>query len=356
MDELANHHADQREAQFLAKAYRWQNASPQYEVGHAARVSEIEKLAGLHRGLHLAGAAYHGAGLPDCIQSGIDAAEKTLLELTAEDEQALSLRRQNGRPMIVERSAEISMPITGAVRPHHHGAGDYAKNPLIVYWEMTQACGLACRHCRAEAMPQCHPEELTHEQGKQLLQQIADFGEPLPHLILTGGDPLRRPDLYELIDEAVRLSLHLSITPSATPDLTNETLVKLKAHGVESLGLSLDGSTPARHEAVRGVAGCFELTVEAARNAAALGMPIQVNTLVSQETVDDLPAIYELLSGLNINRWSLFFLIAIGRGKTIATDLARTWRAIDELDLRSGRGLRRLLLRPRKRPPIAALP
>ncbi len=219
--------------------------------------------------------------------------------------------------MKLEQQPEMTMPITGAVRSHHGTGSDYAKNPLIVYWEMTQACGLACRHCRAEAMPKCHPAELTHEEGKRLLAQIAAFGEPHPHLILTGGDPLKRADLYELIDEGVRLGLHLSITPSATPDLTNDTLLKLKAHGIESLGLSLDGSSAERHEAVRGVAGCFAWTMEAARNAGALGMPIQVNTLVSQETVDDLPAIYELLTQSKISRWSLFFLIAIGRGKML---------------------------------------
>ena len=216
-----------------------------------------------------------------------------------------------------ELNKEMTMPITGAVRPHHGTGGDYARNPLIVYWEMTQACGLACLHCRAEAMPRCHPDELTQAEGQRLLAQIASFGEPHPHLILTGGDPLRRADLYELIDEAVRLGLHVSITPSATPDLTYDTLLKLKAHGIESLGLSLDGSSAARHEAVRGVAGCFAWTMDAARNGGALGMPIQINTLVSQETVDDLPAIYELLTQYQISRWSLFFLIAIGRGKML---------------------------------------
>lgn len=219
--------------------------------------------------------------------------------------------------MIAEQNDEMTLPITGAIRPRHGVHGDYAKTPLIVYWEMTQACGLACRHCRAAAMPRCHPEELTHEESKNLLRQIAAFDEPRPHLILTGGDPLRRADLYDIIDEAVNLSLHVSITPSATPDLTNDTLVKLKAHGIESLGLSLDGSSAERHESVRGVAGCFDWTMDAIRNGGALGLPIQINTLVSQETVDDLPAIYRLLTELRISRWSLFFLIAIGRGQML---------------------------------------
>ncbi|MHB1023138.1 MAG: TIGR04053 family radical SAM/SPASM domain-containing protein [Acidobacteriaceae bacterium] len=206
---------------------------------------------------------------------------------------------------------------TAPMHAHHAVAHDYSRNPMIVYWEMTQACALACRHCRAEAVSTAHPGELTHEESRNLLHQIASFGDPLPHLILTGGDPLRRADLYDLIDEAHALGISVSITPSATADLTFDVLAKLKAHGIESFGLSLDGSNAARHEAVRGVEGCFDWTIRAARDAAKLGMPIQVNTLVSEETAQDLPAIYELLKTLKVMRWSLFFLIAVGRGKLL---------------------------------------
>ena len=206
-----------------------------------------------------------------------------------------------------------------APHPHAHRAAhhDYSRSPMLVYWEMTQACGLACRHCRAEAVKTPHPDQLTTAESMDLLQQVAAFGQPSPHLILTGGDPLERTDLYEIIDEARRLGLTVSVTPAATADLTVEVLSKLKAHGIDSLGLSLDGSSAERHEAIRGVAGCYEWTINAIRNAAELGFPIQVNTLVSQETADDLPAIYELLKSYKIMRWSLFYLIAVGRGKEL---------------------------------------
>jgi len=187
---------------------------------------------------------------------------------------------------------------------------------MLVYWEMTQACGLACRHCRAEAISTPHSQELTPVESLGLLQQIASF-DTKPHLILTGGDPMQRKDLYEIIDQARRLGLTVSVTPAATATLTVEVLEKLKAHGIDSLGLSLDGSTAARHEAVRGVAGCYQWTIDAIRNAAELGFPIQVNTLVSEETADDLPAVYELLKQYKIMRWSLFYLIAVGRGKEL---------------------------------------
>jgi len=197
-------------------------------------------------------------------------------------------------------------------------ARDFSRNPMLVYWEMTQACGLACKHCRAEAMATPHPLELTTNESKSFLKQLLGFGDPLPHLILTGGDPLRRKDIFSLIDYACSLGIEVSITPSATPELTNDAISKLKEHGIQSLGLSLDGSCAARHDAIRGIPGTFDRTIEAARHAGAIGIPIQVNTLVSEETAGDLPAIYELLrTSFPVMRWSLFFLISVGRGKAL---------------------------------------
>jgi radical SAM protein len=195
---------------------------------------------------------------------------------------------------------------------------NFARNPMLVYWEMTQACGLACKHCRAEAVPAADPLELTTEESKKFLHQILEFGDPLPHLILTGGDPLRRKDIYPLIDYARGLGLDVSITPAATTELSNDAITTLQAHGIQALGLSLDGSCAEKHDAIRNVPGTFERTMEAARHAGRLGLPIQVNTLVSEETADDLPAIYELLrTSFPVMRWSLFFLISVGRGKAL---------------------------------------
>lgn len=201
---------------------------------------------------------------------------------------------------------------------HGHGATrDYSQTPLNIYWEMTMACALACRHCRAEAVPTAHPRELKFEDGVEFLRQIPEFGNPMPQLILTGGDPMMRADLYPLIDEARRLGIGVSITPAATVALTRDVLVKLKAHGVEGLGLSLDGSTSARHDSIRGVPGTFERTMQAIRWAQELEIPLQVNTLASAETAPDIPAIYELLKPFGLARWSLFFLISVGRGKVL---------------------------------------
>lgn len=162
-----------------------------------------------------------------------------------------------------------------------------------------------------------HPEQLTLEEGLAFVNQIPGFGEPMPQLILTGGDPLLHPHLYPLIDEARRLNIGVSITPAATVALTRDILVKLKEHGVEGLGLSLDGSNAERHDSIRGVPGTFDRTMQAMKWAQELELPLQVNTLASAETASDVEGIYELLKPYTPARWSLFFLISVGRGKVL---------------------------------------
>jgi MoaA/NifB/PqqE/SkfB family radical SAM enzyme len=161
--------------------------------------------------------------------------------------------------------------------------------PLRVYWEITRACDLACRHCRATANPNADPDELTTAEGLRLLEGLASFGEPYPHLVLTGGDPLKRKDLVQLIVAARTLGLHVSVAPSATPLLTQEALLELASSGIEAISLSLDGSTPDHHDAIRGIQGTYERTLEAARVARVIHLPFQINTLVCADTVDDLP-------------------------------------------------------------------
>lgn len=200
------------------------------------------------------------------------------------------------------------------VHPDHV---NFAERPMLVYWETTQACPLACRHCRASAMPYAHPLQLSYEEGEHLLSDIAAFGNPLPHLVLTGGDPLRRERLFDLIACARSKGIKVSITPAASPSLTKETFEQLKAAGIDSIALSLDGSTAERHDDIRQVPGTFDITIKAAKWAGEVGLPLQINTLVSDETASDLPAIFELMHSFPLMRWSLFFLIAVGRGRQL---------------------------------------
>ncbi|MGH7519851.1 MAG: radical SAM protein [Gemmatimonadales bacterium] len=193
----------------------------------------------------------------------------------------------------------------------------YDRAPLRIYWEVTRACDLACRHCRAEARPAPDPEELTTAQAMRLLDDMRTFvpGEAsLPHLVLTGGDPLKRPDLFDLIAAARARGFKVSLSPSATPLLTQGTITRFRTVGVEAISLSLDGSTAERHDAFRGVPGTYERTLAAARMAELVALPVQVNTLVAAGTLPDLPAIYELACDVGAARWSLFFLVGVGRG------------------------------------------
>lgn len=177
---------------------------------------------------------------------------------------------------------------------------------------------MASSDCRAEAVARRHPLELKTAEAQALLRQIAAFGGPtLPHLVVTGGDPLNRPDLAGLIGYGRALGIPISVTPAGTPKLTREMILALQEAGVNGLGLSLDGSDSARHDAFRGEPGSFAWTVNGIRTARALGLPVQVNTMVTAETLADIPAIYELMRALDISRWALFFLIATGRGAAL---------------------------------------
>jgi radical SAM protein len=193
----------------------------------------------------------------------------------------------------------------------------FDRRPVLVYWELTQACDLACKHCRAEAIPQRHPLELSTEEGKRLLKELRAFGDPPPHVVMTGGDVMHRPDLFELIDYAVGLGLPVSVAPSGTNRLTSEVIKELKALGVQGMSLSLDGSTAQRHDEFRGVPGCFDRTLQAAQAIREADLPLQINTLVTADTLPDLPQICELMDQLEVTRWSLFFLVQVGRGKAL---------------------------------------
>jgi radical SAM protein with 4Fe4S-binding SPASM domain len=197
-----------------------------------------------------------------------------------------------------------------------HGRFSFDQAPLRVYWEITRACGLACRHCRAEAAPNRAPEELSTEAGFRLLTQLA-AADPQPHVVLTGGDPLERPDLWDLIAKGRSLGLGMSVSPSATPRLTRDAIKSFKDAGVEAISLSLDGATAASHDGLRGVPGTFARTLVAAEQACEVGLPFQVNTLVARETLADIPAIEKLARSVGAARWSLFFLVTVGRGTVL---------------------------------------
>jgi MoaA/NifB/PqqE/SkfB family radical SAM enzyme len=197
---------------------------------------------------------------------------------------------------------------------HPHAASfDYSKVPRRIYWELTRACGLACTHCRAEALHERLADELDRDEAFRVLDSLAQ-ARPYPVVVLTGGDPLERPDFWEILDHAKGIGLHVDVAPSVTPRLSRDVILALKEHGVGAMSLSLDGSEARRHDALRGIAGCYEMTMVAARHVAEAGIPLQVNTLVTAHTLADMPAISERVAEMQAKRWSLFFLVTTGRG------------------------------------------
>jgi radical SAM protein len=183
----------------------------------------------------------------------------------------------------------------------------------MFYYEVTQACDLVCLHCRAEAQKTADPGELTGGASRALIEQVATFPKK-PHLVLTGGDPLKRPDLFELVRHAVRQGLQVALTPSATPLATYEAFAAAKEAGVLRLGISLDGADAATHDAFRGWTGSFERTLEMLGNARRLKMPVQVNTTITRRNFHQIDALATLLSEQGIAMWSVFFLVPVGRG------------------------------------------
>ncbi len=191
---------------------------------------------------------------------------------------------------------------------------DLNLRPFIVIWELTQACELACKHCRASASPERNPNELSTSEGKNLLDQISEFGLPKPVVVLTGGDPLIRPDIFEFIKYSRDLGLATAIAPSGTPRLTRNALSKIKKSGATSISLSIDGATPEVHDGFRGVEGSFETTVKAARVAKELELRLQFNTSLTKLNVTELSKIAILAHELKVVTWSLFLLVPTGRG------------------------------------------
>ena len=190
---------------------------------------------------------------------------------------------------------------------------DFNQVPFLVIWEITQACHLACIHCRACAQPLRHPLELTTVEGFRLLDEIRRFGQPL--LVLTGGDPLLRPEVFDFIAYGTEKGLRVTMTPSGTPLLTKANIMKAKEAGLKRLAISLDGSTAAIHDAFRQVIGSYDWTMQGVTAAREMGLPLQINTTMTRYNLKDLESLAAKMCELEITLWSVFFLVPTGRGK-----------------------------------------
>lgn len=216
---------------------------------------------------------------------------------------------------------------------HVHNNFIYIK-PINVYYECTVACDLACKHCRAEAMPDADPDELNTEEAKKLLRDVKELGS---HLIISGGDPLKRPDLFELLAYAGEIKLTVGVTPTTSPLATYNAIKKMKDLGIFFLGISLDGADAESQDGFRGVAGTFSNSMNVLRYAKELKIPVQINTTCTLETVGEVEKIYNLINDNftpPVKRWSIFFLVPVGRGKDLemptAGDVERIFKFMYE--------------------------
>ncbi|MCC6173710.1 MAG: TIGR04053 family radical SAM/SPASM domain-containing protein [Chloroflexi bacterium] len=189
---------------------------------------------------------------------------------------------------------------------------DFAKTPYVVAWETTRACALACQHCRASAIPRRDPRELTTDEGKRLIDTLVELGRPI--LILTGGDPFMRRDLADLARYGVEQGLRVGLSPSATALVTRERLETFHDIGVSMVHVSVDGLEET-HDGFRRVPGSFARTLEIMRDVRALGLPLQIGTTVTRQTVGDLPGVAALVREYDIQVWNVFFLVPTGRGQ-----------------------------------------
>ena len=191
--------------------------------------------------------------------------------------------------------------------------GVWEERPLLIFWETTRACLLKCKHCRAEALKEPLPDELGYEDALDLIDQVTEFGDPKPILILTGGDPLLRKDLWDILSYASSKKLRIAIAPSVTPLLTRSSIKKIVESGVRGVSISIDSPHPNIHDSIRGVSGTWGKTVNIVKDFIETGVHVQVNTVIMRETLSGLPAMVKFLLELGVKVWEPFYLIPVGR-------------------------------------------
>ena len=200
-----------------------------------------------------------------------------------------------------------------ALHNAHMVQADFNMAPFTIAWEITRACAYACVHCRADAMHKPDPQELNTEEALRLIDRLADFGSPI--LVFTGGDPMMRRDLYQLIAYATQKGLRCSLTPTATALPTTERLEKVRDAGIRRIALSLDAPRPEIHDNFRQVPGSWQRTMDILHRAQAIGLSVQVNTTVAKHNVDILDEMIPFLQEVGAVQWSLFFLVPTGRAQ-----------------------------------------
>lgn len=186
--------------------------------------------------------------------------------------------------------------------------------PRLVAWEVTRSCNLSCVHCRASAAYGPYPDELTTEEAFRFLDDVANFAKPI--IILTGGEPLMRADVFDIASYGTELGLRMVMAPNGTL-ITPENAQKMVSSGIRRISISLDGATPESHDAFRTVPGAFESALRGIEYAKTAELEFQINTTITQHNVGELEDLLALAVELGAVAWHPFLLVPTGRGEEL---------------------------------------
>ncbi|HZR81581.1 MAG TPA: radical SAM protein [Candidatus Binatia bacterium] len=199
---------------------------------------------------------------------------------------------------------------------------DIERSPVVAIWEVTRACDLACRHCRACAVVERSPRELTGAEAFDLIEQVAELAPGV--LVLTGGDPLKRDDIFEIVARAASRGLRVAVAPSVTPLLTADAIARLAAAGAVRIALSIDAPDAVGHDSFRGTPGSFARTLAATAAVRSAGLSLQINTSLTRASAPRLEELGGLVRRIAPELWSVFFVVAVGRARAADEPAAET--------------------------------
>ncbi len=198
-----------------------------------------------------------------------------------------------------------------------HGAAKKEYTPRLIFWEVTKGCNLRCIHCRATATELMSPDDLPTEKALDIISQIADFGNPI--LVLSGGEPLYRADIFELAKYGTSRGLRVALATNGTL-VTKDVAQKIKDAGIKRVSISLDGSDATTHDTFRGIPGAFDAAIYGMKNLQQIGVSVQINTTIARHNAHQLPAVLELARSLGADALHTFLLVPVGCGVDIAAE------------------------------------
>jgi AdoMet-dependent heme synthase len=198
-----------------------------------------------------------------------------------------------------------------------HPAAKKEYKPRLIFWEVTKGCNLRCIHCRATATELMSPRDLPTTTALDIISQIADFGNPI--LVLSGGEPLYRQDIFQLAEYAASRGLRVALATNGTL-VTKDIAEKIKNSGIKRVSISLDGADATTHDTFRGIPGAFEAAIYGMRNLQELGVSVQINTTIARHNAHQLPDVLTMARRLGADALHTFLLVPVGCGVDIATE------------------------------------